>query len=289
MSIPPPREAPLAVAILADVHGNLVAFDRVIEHIDAWQPDEVIVAGDVINRGPRSIECLERLLDRIDRSGWRVTIGNHEEYVLDWEDPSYAPDDPVHEVFQGARWVYENLTPAQRTAVKAWPFSLSIPSPSGGHLTATHASLKGTTEGIFPWVHRRELRQLIDGTAEVFAVAHTHFPLELRVDETLVVNVGSVGLPFDGDPRTGYVQLTHDGESWKSELVRLEYDRDAADRDFETTGYLEHGGPLAVLVREELRQAESRLFQWVERYFRRVTARELTVVESVKRFLEEEA
>lgn len=278
----------MKIAILADIHGNAVAFDRVIQDVQAWRPDEVVVAGDVINRGPRSIECLDRVLELVRDEGWRVIHGNHEEYVLDWAKPPYGPEDPIHEIFQGARWVFEHLSSDQREAVESWPFSLRLETPSGGHLTVTHGSLKGTSEGIFPWLPHDEIREMIDGDAEVFAVAHTHFPLEIQVDRTLVVNVGSVGLPFDRDHRAGYARLVHGDSGWTHETVRLEYDRETAERDYETTGYLNHGGPLAVLVREELRHAESRLFQWVEQYFGRVTTRELTVVEAVERFLADE-
>lgn len=47
------------VAILADIHGNLAALEAVQTDIARLAPDIVIVAGDVINRGPQSKECLQ--------------------------------------------------------------------------------------------------------------------------------------------------------------------------------------------------------------------------------------
>ena len=48
----------MKIAVLADIHGNLPALEAVAAHVEAWQPDRVIVAGDLVNRGPRPLECL---------------------------------------------------------------------------------------------------------------------------------------------------------------------------------------------------------------------------------------
>ena len=49
----------MKIAVLSDIHGNFVALQAVFEHIEAWRPDHTIVAGDIVNRGPRSKDCLE--------------------------------------------------------------------------------------------------------------------------------------------------------------------------------------------------------------------------------------
>ncbi|HEX7974983.1 MAG TPA: metallophosphoesterase, partial [Anaerolineales bacterium] len=73
----------MKLAVLADIHANYVALQAVAAHIQAWQPDAVIVAGDVINRGPRPAECLHFVLEKEKTEGWRLVRGNHEDYVID--------------------------------------------------------------------------------------------------------------------------------------------------------------------------------------------------------------
>ncbi|NTU66001.1 MAG: metallophosphoesterase, partial [Chloroflexi bacterium] len=68
----------MKLAVLADIHSNWRALQAVADHIEQWQPDRVVVAGDVINRGPRPVECADFILAR----GWAWVRGNHEEYVL---------------------------------------------------------------------------------------------------------------------------------------------------------------------------------------------------------------
>ena len=70
------------LAVLSDIHGNFAALQAVADHIDRWQPDAVVVAGDIVNRGPRSRDCLRFVLARAAEAGWQIIRGNHEEYVL---------------------------------------------------------------------------------------------------------------------------------------------------------------------------------------------------------------
>ena len=66
------------IVILADIHGNLPAFEAVQQDIATLAPDLVIINGDMINRGPQSLECL-----RASRAtGWDVVYGNHAEYAV---------------------------------------------------------------------------------------------------------------------------------------------------------------------------------------------------------------
>ena len=73
----------MKIAVLADIHSNIVAFEEAISHIENWAPDLVIIAGDIINRGPNPIECVKVLHQKSIEENWIVLIGNHEEYVID--------------------------------------------------------------------------------------------------------------------------------------------------------------------------------------------------------------
>jgi len=99
----------MKIAVLSDIHGNLPALERVVEHIDAWQPDRVVVNGDIVNRGPRSRDCLLLLQERQQRDDWVLLKGNHEDYVLECGRPDCATDSPAYEVERFAHWAYQQL------------------------------------------------------------------------------------------------------------------------------------------------------------------------------------
>lgn len=106
-----------------------------------------------------------------------------------------------------------------------------------------------------------------------------------RVDDTLVVNVGAVGLPFDGDRRASYGRMTWDGCRWQAEIVRLTYDWQRTERAFDDEGFLEGGGPLVRLHLAELREARSQLFSWMHLYEEDIRAGRITVADAVDRWL----
>ncbi len=66
------------IAVLADIHGNLPALEAVLADIDAQRPDEVLVGGDLVGRGPQGSAVVRCIRER----GWRAVRGNHEDYLL---------------------------------------------------------------------------------------------------------------------------------------------------------------------------------------------------------------
>ncbi|MEW5958781.1 MAG: metallophosphoesterase family protein [Chloroflexota bacterium] len=274
----------MKLAILADIHANLVALETVTAHIETWQPDQVIVAGDVVNRGPRPRECLRLVQAKQQTDGWLVVRGNHEDYVISHAEPDAPRAGPSFEMQQHAYWTYCQLN-GQVPVLKAMPFQRSLTAPDGGEVRFTHASMTGIRDGIYPETGAAELRRKIAPPPAVLCVGHTHRPLIRRLDQTLVVNVGSAGLPFDGDPRPSYAQLEWRRGRWQARLVRLDYARQQAERDFFVTDFCEGSGPLADLILDELRTAQSRLFQWTAQYQDLILAGKITMAESTRQFL----
>ncbi len=214
----------MKIAVLADIHGNLPAFETIAEHISGWRPDIVVMAGDVINRGPRPIACLDLLLEKQLAEGWQSVRGNHEDYVLDQAKPGAPRSGPRFDISRNAFWTYQELN-GREDSLEMMPFQVSVSGPSGDEVRVVHGSMRGNRDGIYPETTVDEIRLKIAPAPTVLCVGHTHRPLIRQVDKTVVVNVGSVGSPFDGDGRASYAQLTWDKQSWKAKIIRLKYDR----------------------------------------------------------------
>ena len=99
----------MKIAVISDIHGNIPALETVTADIEQWQPDNVIVDGDIINRGPLSRDCLEWILARQQRDDWQVVRGNHEDYVLECAAVDSTADAPEFEVRQFAYWTYQQV------------------------------------------------------------------------------------------------------------------------------------------------------------------------------------
>lgn len=274
----------MKIAVLADIHGNLPALLTVAADIEAWQPEVVVVAGDVVNRGPCSRECLHFVQERQRQNGWLVVKGNHEDYVLSQALPDKPRSGPEYEISLNSLWTYRKLN-GEISALEELPFQVSVPGTHDEEFRIVHASMIGNREGIYPETTATELREIIAPPPAVLAAGHTHRPLIRWIDETLVVNVGSVGMPFDGDDRAAYGRFTRSNGLWQAQIVRMTYDKAQTERDFFETGFIPEAGDLARIMLLEFHQARSHIFEWVRQYQASVLAGQIPIADSVDQYL----
>ncbi|MBU0677590.1 MAG: metallophosphatase family protein [Verrucomicrobia bacterium] len=273
----------MKIAVLADIHANRVALEAALAEVERLQPDQVIVPGDIVNRGPRPVECLDIILDRKARDGWLVIRGNHEDFVLYQQTRGEDMPEWEKKLLQHTEWTLKALG-NHLEEVMSLPDSIDCRSGSS-LVRCFHASILGNRDGLYPRMTDDEIRERIDPAASVFCVGHTHVPFERRIGDTLVVNAGSVGLPFDRDPRGCIALLDDRAGDWQSEFIRFEYDIAAAEKDFHDTHYAEDGGPMVNLILDELRNARPRLSQWHWEYEKRVALGEISIEESIQMML----
>jgi predicted phosphodiesterase len=269
----------MKIAAISDIHGNLAALEAVIDHVDTFRPDLVLVVGDIINRGPLSVPCWELVRERVARDGWRLLYGNHEEYVLDClrtEDP-HRP---------ATYWTVLQMGRKRMRDILPLPYSLVVPAPDGSELRAYHGSVRHTRDGIYPWTTDKALRKMVDPAASIFVTAHTHRPLLRWLAGLPVVNCGSVGAPFDGDVRASYAQITWRSGRWAADIVRVPYDRARADADFHDTGFF-FVEPVAQVHFYEWYYARPLYPYWERDYATRVQAGELSGTAALHEFIRE--
>lgn len=274
----------MKIAVLADIHGNLPALQTVVAHIDQWRPDEVVVAGDVVNRGPQPLACLQIIEEQRRRAGWLVVRGNHEDYVINHTRPNAPRSGPEFEIYRTSYWTLNQLD-GHVGSLKDMPFQVSLRTPDGKEIRIVHASMRNNRDGIFPDTTDEYLRQQIAPPPAALCVGHTHQALIRIIDDTLVVNVGSVGMPFDGDNRAAYAQLTWHNNQLLANIIRLDYDQDRMDRDFFETGFAPDAGALTSLMLVEFRQAIPYIHLWMRRYEEPVLAGKISIGKAVDEFI----
>lgn len=276
----------MRLIVLSDLHANRPAMEAVLRAMEAWLPAEVVVAGDLVNRGPSPRPCLERILALRDRYGWQVLKGNHEDFVT-WEaHASPARAEWEQKLYAHTRWTLGHVADLV-PALQALPDHVVIAGPGGSDVRIVHASMRGNRVGLYEQMEGADLRDLIAPAPHVLVAGHTHVPFVRWVGDTLVVNAGSVGLPFDGDPRASFAVLTWTDGGWQAHIERVAYDRAESEADFVSSGYLAHGGPMVPLILDELRTARPRLGYWHRYYESRVAAGEMRLEESAERLLDD--
>lgn len=279
----------MKIAVLADIHANLTALIAVANDIETWQPDAVVVAGDIVNRGPRPAQCLHFVQRKAQDKGWLLLGGNHEDFVVKLADELVAQNEtPLdknrYEFYRPVYWTSEKVMEDIST-LRTLPFKQSITAPNGDEIRIVHASMRGNRDGIYPETPAHVLRLQIDPPPAVLCVGHTHRPLIRRLDDTLVVNVGSAGLPFDGDTRPSYARISFAKNQWHAEIKRVAYNFQQAELDYFRSGFSKQGGPLTRVMLNELRSARSLLFVWTKRYEKLILSGQISMAEAVHDYL----
>jgi predicted phosphodiesterase len=247
------------IAVLADIHGNLPALEAVLADAARHGADRIVVNGDVVNRGPQGVEALRRLA-AVDAS---YTMGNHDDLLVKLADgDGDVPDDFRHAPFWRAnRWCAADLVEAALLDdMRAWPLTLRVAEPGRPSVLIAHGSPRHFREGYGPHLSDDVISEIVEmHPADVLVGSHTHLPLRRRWGRYDVLNTGAVGVPFNGDGRAQYLWLTLVDGAWQPTFRRVGYDREAAMAAYTERGYLDAGGLLARLFRDELRDARSYL------------------------------
>jgi predicted phosphodiesterase len=178
------------VALVSDIHGNDVAFDAVLNDIARSEVDTIICLGDVATLGPAPAEVIQRLREL----GCVCVRGNHDDYLL---DAALIDDHLAIPVIQDAiNWSRDQLSADDLAFVTGFIDGADIALGHGLNLTIFHGSPSSNTEDLLATTPADELdRQLGDG-GPVLAGGHTHIQMLRQHRGRVLVNPGSVGLPF---------------------------------------------------------------------------------------------
>jgi diadenosine tetraphosphatase ApaH/serine/threonine PP2A family protein phosphatase len=223
------------LALLYDVHGNLPALEAVIADAEAAGAGGWILGGDYALFGGWPAETVARLRE-LEAAGW--IRGNGERWTA---EPDSAPDNAV--VPGAIAAAREALGPDVVADLASLPFSC----PHDGTLIC-HGSPLSDVRSFAPDAAEDD-EELLDGTQAARVVfGHTHVPFaRTTANGTALVNPGSVGMPFDGDPRAAYALLTDDG--------RIEHRRVRYDHAASATQVRSLGGGWADVVARRIEQA----------------------------------
>ena len=186
------------LGLLYDVHGNLPALDAVLAEADATGVDRWLLGGDYALFGAWPAETVARLRG-LDATWIR---GNGERWTA---SPDEAP-----EAVQGAiEYSRECLGPPLVHELAALPESWR-----DGHTLFCHGSPASDVRSFRPDPAADEpelLAGLSDGVTRL-VFGHTHLPFRRKAASGVeLINPGSVGMPWDGDPRAAYAMLPSDG------------------------------------------------------------------------------
>ena len=214
------------IAVLSDVHGNVTAFTAVRKAIKAAKPDHVLVAGDLVMNGPQPAETVDALRD-LEKDGAHIVQGNTDVATADFDYAAAFPwlTDGVPEAFRAAaEWAHEQLGDERLDWLRRLPAERRL-WVDDTLVLVCHASPGSQTAGFDQHLDPTVVIERLSHTdARVVCCGHTHLPETRSLGWQWIVNDGSAGYVFDGDPTASWALVEiKDGEV-TAEIKRTEFD-----------------------------------------------------------------
>ena len=218
----------MRVAALYDIHGNLPALESVLEELQHFTVDRIVVGGDVLS-GPMQVECIEGL--RALSVPVHYLIGNSDREVIAARQGNENKKLPPF-AQEMLRWSARQLLPEHEQWIASWPKTVTLQIPPLGTVLFCHATPRDDNEIFTALTEEARLLPVFDvAKADVVVCGHTHMQFDRIVGKTRVVNAGSIGMPF-GPPGAEWLLLGPGVE-----LRHTNYDRHRAGRRIASTGF----------------------------------------------------
>lgn len=180
----------MRLALLSDIHGNLPALELVLADLQAARADQAICLGDVASLGPQPREVVARL----KQLAIPIIMGNHDQYLLEPErTEKHHPWLRAMEM-----WCLAQLTPDDLDFMRSFKPQLSVALDAQTTALCYHGSPHSNEEWIYPTTLPAVLDEIFaNQTAHVFIGGHTHVQMWRPHRNSLILNPGSVGMPFE--------------------------------------------------------------------------------------------
>ena len=209
----------MRIAILADIHGNLAALDAVLADLRQQKPDVIYHGGDLAFGGCNPSE----VIDCIVQEGWKGVLGNTDEMLWD-SSARPALEAAAPKLKSLFKVLFDSSGPAtcQMIGETRLAWLRALPTElRHQNLALTHASPGNLWRAPMETADDAELEKTYKQlNAAIVVYCHIHKPFVRKVGNMTVCNTGSVGSPYDNDPRASYLMI----DEGKPATRRVAYD-----------------------------------------------------------------
>ena len=241
----------MKIALLSDVHSNLHALNACVAHARESGAQQFVILGDLVGYGGNPGGVVDAVMALWEQGAW-VIKGNHDDMAV---NPPQALNDMGS---SSAGWTHEHLSLEQREFLATRPLT-----HTHGKALFVHASAHKPEKWDYVDNEQRAEQCLQSATKHFNAthvfVGHVHhqtlyypgasghlmrfnpvpgvaIPVPMR--RQMVVTVGSVGQPRDGDTRSMYA--LYDDVLQTLAFHRVRYDHQSAAQTIRSAGLPEH-------------------------------------------------
>ena len=216
----------IQLAIISDVHANIVALDEVLADIKKSGVTQIYCLGDLVDFAPWGNEVIARIQER----NIPCLLGNHDQRIA-FDEPiiPLSHHDAVETINRdiAIHLSKNDITAAHKKWLATLPYNIELTFKVGDHLRKillVHASLHSNDEYIHESTLKANLSvQLRERAIDILVMGHTHHSYVQQTEEVLFINCGSVGRSKEKDRKASYALVTLTKENIEAKIVKVDY------------------------------------------------------------------
>lgn len=213
----------MKIAVMSDIHGNYVAFDRCMEYAISQDIKSFVFLGDYVGELAFPQKTMERIYNLQKNYNCFFIKGNKEDYWLDYR---YNKDEKWqynNSTTGSLLYTFNNLKDKDLDFFEKLNFVSEINIEGYPKITICHGSPVNVSEKMLP--DDKGTAVIADKDKNDYIICgHTHRQMQIPHKSKTILNPGSVGLPLYSDGKTQFMILTGHRKEWKYEFVTLSYD-----------------------------------------------------------------
>jgi putative phosphoesterase len=215
----------MKVALISDIHGNLPALEAVLSHAGEMKVKQIWNLGDFTGFGASP----DAVIKLVKKQKAISIIGNYDQKVLKVPEKSEEwKDSKIPEKWFSFHWSFGQLSKKSIDYLKGLPEN-HRETVKDWKVLFTHGSPEAVDEALNDETPQERLRDLArKAHANIILCGHSHEPFMRFAGGSIFINPGSVGRPFDGDPRASYAVLSIKKHKVEVDFFRIDYDVEKA-------------------------------------------------------------
>lgn len=226
----------MKIAVISDLHSNIVALDSVLNDIIIKKVDTIVCTGDIVGYLPFPKEVVQRMREKNIMS----IKGNHDDAVA--SAPSISSEDfdsfSIEEIQRSAaqKYTIHTLDEGDLQYLQELPGSLSLTFDDFS-IRFVHGSPNSIAEYMY---EEDEILKNLETSFDEDAIVsgHTHIPYHKVIGTKHFMNAGSVGKPKHGNSKSSYLILDICNGELGVEIVEVGYDVDGMAKAIEDNPYI---------------------------------------------------
>jgi putative phosphoesterase len=205
----------MRMAILSDIHGNMIALNAVIADMSSRSIDKIAVLGDIITDFP---DDTNNIIDIIKDIGDYIIIGNREYYLLN----KYKESESIQ--LQTMKETYAILSDKNKKYIETLPEQIALKYNDAISIRCVHGSPFLIGELLYSNNIELIKKCLNSINERILLYGHTHFQWYDNIKGKYIINPGSVGINYDGKSTAQYTIIENSLKDINIEQYSIKYD-----------------------------------------------------------------